>query len=69
MLVSLGPLIGISSAAAGLVTIVVTGLRCMSRPDITMAQSRLVARYTLYGAVLFVLFVAGLAMCMLLLGP
>jgi hypothetical protein len=60
-------LMGVSFAAGGLVSILGVGLSCMSRSGTTLAQSRLVARHTLYGAGLFILFVASLTLCSALL--
>jgi hypothetical protein len=62
MSISTDLLMGVSFAAGGLVSIIGVGLSCMSRSGLTLAQSRLVARHMLYGAGLFILFVASLAL-------
>lgn len=45
---------------AGLVTIVVTGLRCMTRPGLPLKHAKLTARQTLLSAGIFIAFLYGL---------
>lgn len=53
----------------GLVIIVVTGLRCMSRPGITPIQTRLTALHTFIGASLFIFFFLCVVAVAIVLGP